>query len=545
MTIQARWWGVMCMAAAMAVAMTCMVNPSAAAIPDAEASATSTTAPAPGRIARSEERTLASLTADSQPAYRLDRNTRELRIPFTLAPGSVPESVELVLSARPASARSGGRLEALLAGSRTISLTPRADSFEARFSLYSDSLRAGDNMLVIRFDAGDADGWRIDMRASRLRVTALPSAGHETLETLERAMAAHFAAPRRVFIQANGSGREQLAVEALIAQGLALRMGQAPVLVERPEAAEIVVRAATDPLSPNASIALADPYTIRLAGAETTTVAAAARLFAARSFAGTQTRMTPADALSAPRLSHASSGTPSRLDNLQALAESGIPFARENGGRAAIILAGNSTAERLGALSLLSRASLVSGSAWLYAWYGSDASLAPADHDLFLMGPIGAIDPRLVSAAPAEVRAATQAANRRVPRERRSYGSTAFADEGSPVAGAVTGVAALYRDAGGRTIVLLTAPEGADFSRAARRLAHSDLWRELQGRAVLWDAGSVTAFGPTARSDHALGEQMVELFRRHDRLLALIAFALAVLLLFAGNAVNRRSTRSV
>ncbi|MFC4724398.1 hypothetical protein AB6B38_07055 [Glycocaulis abyssi] len=544
MTIQARWWSVMCMAVAIAVAVPCVFSPSAGAIPDAEASAASSTPAAPGRIARSEERTLASLTPDNQTAHPLDASTRELRIPFTLAPGSVPESVELVLSARPVSARSGGRLEALLAGSRTIALTPRADSFEARFSLYSDSLRAGENVLVIRFDAGNADGWQVDLRASRLRVTALPSAGHETLEALETALAAHFAAPRRIFVDASGSGRERLAVEALVAQGLALRMGQAPVLVERAEAAELVVRAAMDPLSPNASIALADPYTVRLAGAETTTVAAAARLFAARSFVGTETRMTPATALPAPRLTHIAPGSPSRQDNLQALAESGIPFARENGGRAAIILAGDSTADRLGALSLLSRASLVSGSAWLYAWYGSDAAQAPADHDLFLMGPIAAIDPRLVSAAPAEVRAATEAANRRVPRERRSYGSTAFADEGSPVAGAVTGIGALYREADGRTIVLLTAPEGADFSRAARRLAHSDLWRELQGRAVLWDAGSVTAFGPTAQASHALSEQLIELFRQHDRLFALIAFALAVLLLFAGNAVNRRSTRS-
>lgn len=545
MTIQARWWSVMCMAVAIAVAMPCKFSPSAAAIPDAGASAASSAPATPGRIARSEERTLASLTRDNRSTHRLDASTRELRIPFTLAPGSVPEGVELVLSARPASPRSGGRIEAMLAGSRTIAFTPQPDSFEARFSLYSDNLRAGENTLIVRLDAGNADGWRIDLRASRLRVTALPSAGYETLEALETALSAHFAAPRRVFIQADGSGREQLAVEALIAQGLALRMGQAPVLVERPDAAELVVRAAMDPLSPNASIALADPYTIRLAGAETTTVAAAARLFAARSFAGTQTRMTPADALSAPRLAHTSSDSASRVDNLQALAESGVPFARENGGRAAIVLVGASTAERLGALSLLSRASLVSGSAWLYAWYGNDAGLAPADHDLFLMGPIGALDPRLVSAAPAEVRAATEAASRRVPRERRSYGSTAFAAEGSPVSGAVTGIAALYRDAGGRTIVLLTAPEGADFSRAARRLAHSDLWRELHGRAVLWDAGSVTGFGPTARTDYALNEQLMDLFRRHDRLLALIAFALAVLLLFAGNAVNRRSTRSV
>ncbi|KPP83220.1 MAG: hypothetical protein HLUCCA04_03840 [Oceanicaulis sp. HLUCCA04] len=545
MTIQARWLSVMCVAVAMTMAMPVNFSPVAGAIPDSEASGASTTLAAPERIARSEERTLSGIINSGVTRHRLDSNARELRIPFMLAPGSAPEGVELILSAAPVSQRSGGRLEAFISGSRTIALTPRAESFEARFTLYSESLRPGENTLIIRFDAGNADGWRIDLRASRLRVTALPSAGHETLEALETALAAHFAAPRRVFIEADASGREQLAVEALIAQGLALRMGQAPVLVERPEAAELVVRAAVDPLAPTASLSLGDPYTVRLAGPDTTTVAAAARLFAARSFAGTQTRMTPSDALSAPQLARADAPGRSVHDNLQALAETGTPFAREHGGRAAIVLAGDTTAERLGALSLLSRASLASGSAWLFAWYGTDARLAPADHDLFLMGPIAALDAGLVNAAPAEVRAATQAADRRVPRQRRSYGSTAFADEGNPVAGAVTGIAALYREPGGRTVALVTAPEGADFSRAARRLAHSDLWHELQGRAVLWDSGSVTAFGPTAHSAAPLGDQLIELFRQHDRILALIAFTLAVVLLFAGNAVNRRSTRSV
>lgn len=544
MTIQARYWCVLCMVAASA-AVLLAANPSAAAVPDAGTSTTASPEIAVERIARSEERTLSSLTQDDASTHRLDDETRELRIPFTLAPGSVPESIELVLSAQPVSGRSGGRLEAFLAGSRTIALTPLAESFEARFSLYSESLRAGENLLVVRFHAGDSDGWRIDLRSSRLRVTALPSAGHETLQSLETALAAHFAAPRRVFIDAEGSGRERLTIEALAAQGLALRMGQAPVLVERAEAAELVVRAAIDPLSPTASIALTDPYTVRLAGPETTTVAAAARLFAARSFAQTETRMTPATALSAPSLDRAAANSAQGREHLQALAFAGAPFAREHGGRAAVVLASTSTADRLGALTLLSRASLVSGSAWLFAWYGEDAAMAPADHDLFLLGPIAAINPDLVRAAPAEVRAAAEAADRRVPRNRRPYGSTAFADEGSPVAGAVTGIAALYREPGGRTVALVTAPEGADFSRAARRLAHSDLWREMHGRAVLWDAGSVTAFGPTAGNGEPLSDQLIALFREHDRLFALIAFALAVLLLFAGNAVNRRSTRSV
>lgn len=541
MTIQTGWKAVMCAVAAMALAA-----PIAGASPhggeDISISEDAQAVDAE-RVARSEERTLTALLASRDTTASLSASRREVRIPFTLAPGAQASGAELVLTARPRSSASGGRLEAFIAGGRTITLAPQAQPFEARFALYSESLSEGDNLLVIRFDAGEADGWEIDLRASRLRVTALPAAGHETLGSLEAALAAHFAAPRRVHIDAAGAGRDRLAVEALAAQGLALRMGEVPVLVSRPEAAELVVRAGIDPLSSGASIALADPYTVRLAGADATTVTAAARLFAARSLADTGSRMTPTNALSAPRLTRTGGQDGARGDGLQALARAGAPFAREQGGRAAIVLAGENGDDRLGGLTLVARAALASGSAWLYAWYGSDLASVPPAHDLLVLGPMAELDNNLMRAAPAELRAAAQAASRRVPRERRSYGSTAFAAEGSAMTGAVTGIGGLYRDDQGRTVAVMTAPEGADFSRAARRLARSsDLWTSLHGSAVLWDAGTLTAFGPTARDHAPLGARLVEMFRAHDRLLAGIAFGIAVLLLLAGSAVNRRST---
>ncbi len=538
MTIQTGLIAVMCAVAAMVVPASVTVASESGGAPAAAVESRSGE-----RIARSEERTLSSLLATDTFFHPLSSTRRELRIPFTLAPGARAEGAELVLAARPRSGRSGGQLEAFIAGGRAIALNPRADSFEARFALYSESLGEGSNLLVIRFDAGEADGWDIDLRASRLRVTALPSAGHDSLQSLETALGAHYAAPRRVHVDASGAGRDRLAVEALTAQGLALRMGEAPVLVARPEAAELVIRAGIDPLTPGVSIALADPYTVRLSGADATNVAAAARLFAARSLQGTGTRLTPADALNAPRLEHVRERSGPSGAGLQALAHTGAPFSREHGGRAAIVLAAESTEDRLGGLTLLSRAALASGSAWLYAWYGSDMDSVPPGHDLLVLGPLADLDGRLMRAAPAEVRAAAEAASRRVPRERRSYGSTAFADEGAAVTGAVTGIAGLYRDREGRTVAVLTAPEGADFSRAARRLARSSqLWTSLHGQAVLWDAGTLTTFGPTARGDEPLGQRLVEMFRSHDRLLAGIAFGLAVFLLLTGNAVNRRST---
>ena len=544
MTIQTGWKAVMCALAAVMLAVCPSPFFIAQASPDEgeERSGSDAHPPATERLARSEERTLASLVSGRDTTRTLSRTTRELRIPFRLAPGAMPEGAELVLAARPRSRNSGGRLEAFIAGARTIALSPRAENFEARFALYSESLSDGENLLVIRFDAGEADGWEIDLRASRLRITAMPGSGHDSLASLETALAAHFAAPRRVHIDASGAGRDQLAVEALTAQGLALRMGEAPVLVGRADAAELVVRAGIDPLSPGASISLADPFTLRLAGSDATNVAAAARMFAARSLAGTEARMTPATALSAPQLVRVRDRERPNAAGLQALAEAGAPFSRERGGRAAIVIAADSAEDRLGGLTLLSRAALASGSAWLYAWYGAELETVPAGHDLMVLGPLGQLDDRLLRSAPAEVRAAAQAASRRIPRPRRSYGSTAFAAEGTAATGAVTGIAGLYNDADGRTVVLVTSPEGADFSRAARRLARSDLWTGLSGQAMLWDSGTLTAFGPTANSGLPLRERVSEIFRTHDRLLAGLAFGLAVLLLLAGSSVNRRST---
>lgn len=138
-------------------------------------------------------------------------------------------------------------------------------------------------------------------------------------------------------------------------------------------------------------------------------------------------------------------------------------------------------------------------------------------------------------------RAAASAAANRVPR-RRNYTSTAFADDTTRSA-RVTGMAALFEDTGGRRIALITAPEGADFSRAAARLARSGLWTGLEGRAVVWDAAAVTSFGPSA-SPRFSAVWISDQIRRHDRWIALGAFSLAVLLLLIGHGVNRTSRRA-
>ncbi len=491
------------------------------------------------RPARSEEALIASFEGVSAQ-LELDAETREIRIPFTIATGARPEGVELVLNAAPQSERSNGRIEAFVNRARAVVLQPRADSFEARFALYSEALRDGENELVLRLVGEINAGWTIDATRSRLRVSAAPVLGYETLDAMETALRADFAAPRRVHIDASAAGDDALAVAALVAQGLALRMDEAPILVHDPAVAELVVRTAISPGLGAPVIDLAGPSDLHLVAGQDGALIAAARLFAARSMENQALRFNMASALQAPRLFSEPSESAARL-RLEELAAVGAPFGSDQGGRAAVVIApSDNPDDQAAALSVIARAALASGSAWLYAWYGEQLDSAPVNHDLMVLGPQGALDPRLMAAAPAEVRAATTAAANRTPR--RHLGSTAFASDETERNARITGVAALYEQADGRPVALFTAPEGADFARAAKRLARSELWMSLEGRAVVWDAAAVTPFGPSAAPRFSL-EWATQMVRSHDEYFALGAFSLAVLLLLLGAGVNRASRR--
>ncbi|XBQ15120.1 MAG: hypothetical protein ABL308_09115 [Oceanicaulis sp.] len=492
------------------------------------------------RPARSEEALISSMTGESS-VLRLDADSREIRIPFTIAPNAVPEGVELLMSADPDGRRSGGRIEVFVNRSRAVELQPRAEPFEARFALYSDDLRAGENMLVMRIhDAGET-GWTIDADASRLRVSARPAGGYAALDEIEKALAADFAAPRRVFIDADPAGEDALAVAALVSQGLALRMGEAPILVRDPSVAELTVRAELRSGAAAPAIDLTGPSELRLSAGSSGSLIAAARLFAARSMDAHTVRFDMTSALTARRLDRPR--VPSLADAaLEGLASGGAPFGADQGGRAAVVFAGTDPEERAASLAVVARAALASGSAWLYAWYGEDADAAPLNHDLLVLGPQSAIDPRLMALAPAEVRAAASAAANRAPRERRYYGSTAFASDDVERDAMITGVAALFERSDGRRVALITAPEGADYARAAKRLARSGLWTGLSGRAALWDAADVTPFGPSSAPRFS-AEWASSMVRANDHWLAIGAFGLAVLLLLLGHGVKRTSSR--
>ena len=491
------------------------------------------------RPPRSEEALLARFLQSDQD-ITLDAHTREVRITFSIAPNAAPEGVELLMNARPAGPGASGRIEAYVNRSRAVVLQPRSEPFEARFALYSDDLRDGRNTLVLRLTGDAGPGWAIDPNASRLRVSAAPAHGYSALDEIETALAADFAAPRRVYIDAQAAGRDALAVSALVAQGLALRMGEAPILVGDRDVAELSIIARTRASAAAPAIDLTGPSELRLSAGLEGSLIAAARLFAARTMDAHEVRFDMAGALSAPRLIRDRPGHGAG-DRLAALAASGAPFGAEQGGRAAVVMPGDNLDDLSASLSVVARAALASGSAWLYAWYGADVDAAPLGHDLLVLGPQGALDPRLLAAAPAEVRAAANAAANRAPRERRFYGSTAYADDAERSAH-ITGVAALFENTEGRRVALITAPDGADYARAAKRLARSSLWTGMQGQAVLWDSARVTPFGPS-HAPRFSSEWTAQFVRDHDEWFALGAFSLAILLLLAGHRVNRASSR--
>ena len=399
-------------------------------------------------------------------------------------------------------------------------------------------MRDGENVLVIRLIGETPTGWTLNTESSKLRVSASPANGYSTLSEIEAALAADFAAPRRVYIDSSEADEDSLAVAALVAQGLALRMGEAPVIVRDPSVAELTVTAARRVGAATPAIDLTGPSEIRLSAGDYGALIAAARLFAARKMDRHALRFDMASAMTAERLDGPELSTPSRLD-LSALANGGAPFGSDQGGRAAVLIVGDDEDARSAALSVVARAALASGSAWLYAWYGDDPEAVPLNHDLLTLGPQQALDPRLMAVAPVEVRAAAAAAANRAPRPSRHRGSTAFASDGQDRAALITGFAALFEDNDGRRIALITAPEGADFARAAKRLARSPgLWNGLEGHAVVWDAARIVPFGPSSAPRFST-EWASAVVRDNDEWLALGAFILAILLLLTGRAVNR------
>lgn len=514
-----------------------------------------------------EERALADLDGSGN-AFVLSAAQPVSHIRFVLPPHTISTEAWLRLAARPSSEAANGRIEVAVNGGEPIVIRPQARPMEARFALFSADLQPGENLLEIRYSTETAaPGWIVDARRSQLRLTLEPQRPIETLDELERALAADFAAPRRIALDTE-PGRERITLEALVAQGIALRAGAVPLFTGETENADLVVRIAEQTrlndadraalrqgASQGPEIAYRRDGQPRLivTGRNLDEAAAAARLLSARSFAGHGTTFLAADAITAARLGERqvrdARGQVQENADLRHFAASGLPFSADQGARTAVQFSTRGDADRYGALSVMARAALIGGEAWLYAWYGDTSETAPANHNLLIIGPNSTAIADVDRNAPEELHAALRAAERsRGQRGLMRLAAAAYADAGDLAAAAPgqvgetgVGVAALFRDrrAANRWIGTLTAPQTASFGDAGRSLARSDLWGALEGRAAVWSSRGVTPLDFTT-DPRSLAERAQEFAADHTRDAAFLLFGAALLMLVRGFASRRR-----
>ena len=515
-----------------------------------------------------EERALADLNGAGD-AFVLSASQPNARIHFTLPPNVQTSEAWLRLAARPASDSTAGVIQVSVNGGEAIVIRPQPRAMEARFALFSGDVRPGANTLEIAYSTQSAaPGWIVDARRSQLRLTLEPVRPLDTLGELEHALGSDFAAPRRIALLTD-AGRERITLEALTAQGLALRAGEVPLFSGDAEQADLIVRIAEFSRLDEADRAALRrgesqgpevafrhdgiPHLI-VTGRNLDEATAAARLMGARSFEGYGRSFLAADAISAQRLGREQvrdARAFSSNADLRTFAASGLPFSADQGARTAVQFSTRYDADRYGALSVLARAALIGDQAWLYAWYGDISETAPADHNLLIIGPNSTQVAEVDRSAPEELRAALRAAERsRGQRGLMRLAAAAYADAGDHAAAAPgstpretgVGVASLFRDRQNnqRWIGTLTTPDVASFADAGRSLARSDLWQALEGRAAVWSSRGVTPLDFSVEAP-TLTDRAREFAIDHTRDAAFLLFGAALLMLLRGFARRRRA----
>ncbi|MAK65329.1 MAG: hypothetical protein CMF75_11415 [Maricaulis sp.] len=515
-----------------------------------------------------EERALADLNGAGD-AFVLSASQPNARIHFTLPPNVQTSEAWLRLAARPASDSTAGVIQVSVNGGEAIVIRPQPRAMEARFALFSGDVRPGANTLEIAYSTQSAaPGWIVDARRSQLRLTLEPVRPLDTLGELEHALGSDFAAPRRIALLTD-AGRERITLEALTAQGLALRAGEVPLFSGDAEQADLIVRIAEFSRLDEADRAALRrgesqgpevafrhdgiPHLI-VTGRNLDEATAAARLMSARSFEGYGRSFLAADAISAQRLGREQvrdARAFSSNADLRTFAASGLPFSADQGARTAVQFSTRYDADRYGALSVLARAALIGDQAWLYAWYGDISETAPADHNLLIIGPNSTQVAEVDRSAPEELRAALRAAERsRGQRGLMRLAAAAYADAGDHAAAAPgstpretgVGVASLFRDRQNnqRWIGTLTTPDVASFADAGRSLARSDLWQALEGRAAVWSSRGVTPLDFSVEAP-TLTDRAREFAIDHTRDAAFLLFGAALLMLLRGFARRRRA----
>ena len=179
-----------------------------------------------------------SLVGQGLDVARLDWRTPEQRFEVELPPSDWVDQVSLTLYADPvvadATRRSGRDIEVILNGGDPVRLKLQRKGFTARLDLPVKDVRPGKNQVTLRLlpahgvgclQAGDG-GWDIFLDRSRLDTVVQAKSRSVLLNEVNAMLARPSQGPRRIGIQAYGS--DKTALEALMAQGTALRTPEVP-----------------------------------------------------------------------------------------------------------------------------------------------------------------------------------------------------------------------------------------------------------------------------------------------------------------------------
>ncbi|WP_421785992.1 hypothetical protein [Hyphobacterium sp.] len=421
----------------------------------------------------------------------IDPESGDGRVQFAISPQASPLDGRLFLGLEPLGDDAPG-LIVVVNDSRAVRIAPSPAAMTAEIELPPHVLSPGTNIITLALEDDETTGWRLDAAHSRLRLAYRIDGALGSLSDVEAALAADIPPPGDIHIEDIG---RDVTVEAIVAQGTALRMGRVPAFVATAEAADLRIRYDIGPDNGGAEIRFAhtDVPEIILAGRHQQDLETAARLFASRSLRQADTRFSVADALSAAAIGRENTRLAPRGTTLREFAEARAPFGDGRGAQTAIVITEGDGEQRLGALSIMARTAIAHQTAWIYAWYGDDSNAAPENRHVVFIGAGALSDRNLLLGAPVEFRtalreAATQAGHRSGLR----LSSAAYAHGDSHPAG----VATVFTDPSNpsRWIAGFTAPQASSFNRASEILSRSAHWGALTGRAALWDEDGVTGY---------------------------------------------------
>lgn len=454
---------------------------------------------------------------------------------FALAPTITPLEGRIFLGLTPESSHSAA-LIVIVNNTRAVRIEAVDGPITAEIELPGHVLRTGTNIVSLSLESDENDGWRLDGANSRLRVGFATTGQADSLGDVEALLASDIPPINTVFIE---DRRNDVMLEAVIAQGIAMRMGRAPEFVQTAAGADIRFGFLVDATLTGPEIRFSGAeLDVVLAGRHQQDLETAARLFASRSIRLADETFTVADALTSAAIGSETTRVEIDGQTLREFSQAHLPFGDGRGAQTAVVITEPDGTGRLAAMSIMARTSLAHGTAWIYAWYGSDSGNAPEDRNMVFIGTAALSDRNLLSGAPVEFRTALRAAVERAGRRTGlRLSSAAYADEAASAAG----VATVFADPQNPTrwIAGFTSPQAEGFNRASEILSRSAHWSALSGRAALWDESGVTGYDYSVVGTPSLAER----FGLPDfslREIAALLFLLTLLFVLRGAWRRRR-----